>query len=141
MSASALRLSLKNELSELARIAEEIEAHGEARGWPPKWILNINLSLDELITNTVSYGYRDSDAHEIRVTLTEREGSLVVVMEDDGIAFDPFTAVSAPDLEAGVEERPVGGLGVHFVKTLMDDVAYERVDGLNRITLIQRAPE
>ena len=141
VSASELRLSLANELSELARIAEEIEAHGEARGWPPKWVLNINLSLDELITNTVSYGYQDSDEHEIRVTLTEREGSLVMVMEDDGIAFDPFTTVSAPNLEARVEERPIGGLGVHFVKTLMDEFAYERVDGLNRITLIQRAPE
>ena len=141
MSARALHLILKNDLSELARIAEEIEAHGEACDWPAKWILNINLSLDELITNTVSYGYQDSDAHEIRVTLTEREGSLVAVMEDDGIAFDPFTTVSAPDLEADVEERAIGGLGVHFVKTFMDEVAYERVDGVNRITLIQRAPE
>ena len=141
MSARALRLILKNNLSELARIASEIEAHGEACDWPTKWILNINLSLDELVTNTVSYGYQDSDAHEIRITLTEREGSLVTVMEDDGIAFDPFTAVSTPDLEADVDERAIGGLGVHFVKTLMDEVAYERVDGVNRITLVQRAPE
>ena len=136
-----LLLTLKNDLSELARIAEEVESHGESRSWPAKWIMNLNLSLDELITNTVSYGYQDTDAHEIRITLNERSGSLVVVMEDDGVAFDPFTAASAPDLEADVEERPIGGLGIHFVKTLMDEVAYERVDGCNRITLIQRTPE
>jgi len=142
MSAPALELILKNDLSEIGRIADEIEAHGEARAWPTKWILNINLSLDELVTNTVSYGYRDSDAHhEIRITLTEREGSLVVIMEDEGIAYDPFTETAAPDLEAEVEERPIGGLGVYFVKTLMDEVAYERIDGVNRITLIQRAQE
>ena len=141
MAARALRLILKNHLSELARIAEEIVAHGEACDWPAKWILNINLSLDELITNTVSYGYRDADEHEIHVTLTEQDRSIVVVVEDDGIAFDPFTSAPAPDLEAGVEERRIGGLGVYFVKTLMDEVAYERVDGVNRITLVQRAPE
>ena len=141
MSARALRLVLTNDLSELARIAEEIEAHGEARDWPAKWILNINLSLDELITNTVSYGYRDADEHEIRITLAEQDKALVAVVEDDAMAFDPFTAAPAPDLEAGVEARPIGGLGVYFVKTLMDEVAYERVDGVNRITLIQRAPE
>jgi anti-sigma regulatory factor (Ser/Thr protein kinase) len=141
MSGPALLLILKNDLSELARIAEKIESHGESRSWPAKWIMNLNLSLDELITNIVSYGYQDTDEHEIRITLTERDESLAVVVEDDGMAFDPFTAVPVPDLEADVEERPIGGLGVYFVKTLMDEVAYERVDNSNRITLIQRTPE
>ena len=141
MTAPALRLSLKNDLSELARVAEALESLGASRDWPAKWIVNLNLSLDELITNIVSYGYRDTGEHEIRVTLTERDGSAVVVLEDDGIAFDPFTAAPAPDLDAGVEERRIGGLGVYFVKTLMDEVAYERVDGCNRITLVLRTAE
>lgn len=141
MSAPALLLNLKNDLSELARIAEEVESHGNARGWPARWIMNLNLSLDELITNTVSYGYRDTDEHEIRVTLTERDGTLVAVLEDDGVAFDPFTATPVPNLEADVEERPIGGLGVYIVRTLMDEVAYERADDCNRITLIQRTPK
>lgn len=141
MSAHALHLTLKNDLTELARLAEEIELHGESRGWPARWIMNLNISLDELITNTVSYGYQDTDEHEIRVMLTERNGALVAVVEDDGIAFDPFTAAPAPNLEAIVEERPIGGLGVYFVRTLMDEVAYERVDDRNRITLVQRTPE
>ena len=141
MSASSLTLTLKNDLSELARIAEEIEAHGKSRGWPAKWIQNLNISLDELITNIVSYGYRDNEVHEIRVTLTDRSGSLVTVLEDDGIAFDPFSEALKPDLDASVEERRVGGLGVYFVKTLMDEAAYERFDKGNRITLVQRTPE
>ena len=73
--------------------------------------------------------------------MTDRNGSLVTVVEDDGIAFDPFTSAPAPDLDASVDERRIGGLGVYFVKTLMDEATYERVDNLNRITLIQRAPE
>ncbi len=139
MPAPALTLTLKNDLAELTRAAEAIETHGESRGWPMKWIMNATLSLDELITNIVSYGYRDREEHEILVTLTEEDGALVVVLEDDGIAFDPFSAAPEPDLEAGVEGRRIGGLGVYFVKSLMDEVAYERRDGRNRITLIQRA--
>ena len=141
MSAPALSLTLINDLSELERIAEEIEAYGASQGWPAKWILNLNISLDELITNIVSYGYEDSDEHEIRVTLTDEDGSLVAVLEDDAIAFDPFTAAPEPDLDASVEARRIGGLGVYFVKTLMDAVIYERIDDLNRITLIQRPAE
>ena len=139
MPTSTLTLILKNDLSELARVAEAIEAHGEARDWPMKWVLNANLSLDELITNIVSYGYTDTDDHEIRVMLTVQDGSLVIVLEDDGIAFDPFSEAPRPDLDANVEERRIGGLGVHFVKTLMDTVSYERRNGWNRITLIQQA--
>ena len=141
MPASTLTLVLKNDLSELARIAEAIEAHGEAQGWPMKWIMNTNLSLDELFTNIVSYSYQDTGDHEIRVTLSERGESLAIVLEDDGLAFDPFSEAPDPDLDAGVEERRIGGLGVYFVKTLIDEVAYERRDNWNRITLIQHAPE
>ena len=140
MSTSPLTLILKNDLSELARVAEAIETHGEARDWPMKWIMNANLSIDELITNIVSYGYADTDDHEIRITLTEQEESLVIVLEDDGFAFDPFSEAPEPDIDATVEERRIGGLGVYFVKTLMDAVSYERQDGLNRITLTQHPP-
>ena len=141
MSAPVLNLTLKNDLSELARLAAAIESHGESCGWPMKWVMNLNISLDELITNIVSYGYLDSDEHEIRVTLTDRNGSLVTVLEDDGLEFNPFVSAPEPDLDASVEERRIGGLGVYFVKSLMDEATYERVDNLNRITLIQRNPE
>ena len=141
MSAPTLILTLKNDLSELARIAQEIEAYGESHGWPVKWILNLNISLDELITNIVSYGYQDCEEHEIRVTLTNRGGLLMVVLEDDGIAFNPLTSAPGPDLDASIDERRIGGLGVYFVKTLMDEATYERVENRNRITLIQRPPE
>ena len=141
MSTPPLILTLKNDLAELTRIAEAVEMHGKSRGWPARWVMNVNLSLDELITNIVSYGYRDSAEHEILVTLTEKDGALVVVLEDDGIAFDPLSAAPEPELEAGVEERRIGGLGVYFVKSLMDEVAYERRAGRNRLTLVQRTPE
>ena len=65
----------------------------------------------------------------------------MAVLEDDGLEFDPFRSAPEPDLDASVEERRIGGLGVYFVKSLMDEATYERVDNLNRITLVQRSPE
>ena len=141
MPASTLTLVLKNEIAELSRLAEAIESHGASRGWSMKCIMNTTLSLDELVTNIVSYGYQGTDEHEIRVTLTEQDRALMVVLEDDGIAFNPFSEAAMPDLEASVEERRIGGLGVYFVKSLMDEVSYERRDEWNRITLIQHARE
>ena len=119
------------------------KAHGEARGWPPKWVTSVNLALDEPLSNVISYGYRDSDEHEVLVTLSERDGALEVevVLEDEGVAFDPFTDAPEPDLESSLEVREIKGLGVHFVKSFMDEVAYERRDGRNYTKLLLRAPE
>ena len=141
MPASTLTLVLKNEIAELSRLAEAIESHGASRGWSMKWITNATLSLDELVTNTISYGYVDTDEHEIRITFTEQDGALTVVLEDDGIAFNPFLEAAVPDLDASVEERRIGGLGVYFVKSLMDGASYERRGEWNRIALIQHARE
>ena len=141
MNISSLRLKLKNDLSAIARSAEAIEAEGASRGWPAKWILNVNLSLDELISNVISYGYRDDDEHEMLVTLTERDGTLTVVLEDDGVAFDPFTDAPDADLESGLKERELRGLGVHFVRSFIDEVAYERRAGRNRTTLFLGSQE
>ena len=138
---ATLTLTLKNDLAELERIAAAIEAHGEARDWPPVWIQRANLSLDELISNVVTYGYPEGGEHEIHVVLTERDDSLEVVMEDDGAPFDPFSEAPEPDLEADVDERRLGGLGVHIVRSMMDEVQYERRDGRNRMVLIQRSPK
>ena len=140
MTHSTLALTLKNDLSAITRSAEVIEDHGRARGWPTQWTANVNLSIDELISNLISYGYRNDEEHEILVTLTENDEALVVALEDDGVAFDPFTDAPEPDLESGVMERELTGLGVHFVRSFVDDAAYERRDGRNRSTLILRRP-
>lgn len=138
MSTSALNLIVKNQLTEIARIAEAIETHGKAHEWHIQWITNINLSLDELVTNVISYGYDDDKAHEIHISLRERDdGALVVEIVDDGAPFDPFTEATEPNVHAVLEQRPIGGLGVYLVKSLIDHVHYERRDGHNRITLVQ----
>lgn len=136
-----LTLTLRNDLTEITRIADEIEAFGEAHGWAMQWIYNTNLALDELITNSISYGALDDRDDAIRVTLRVDDGTLTVVMEDDGAPFNPFEEAPVPDLDADVDDRNIGGLGVFFVKTIASDYNYQRIDGINRVTLVQESKE
>lgn len=140
-SQETLTLALRNDLAEIPRIADEITAFGEAHGWAPPWIANTNLALDELITNSINYGHLDDKDDAIRITLSVDDGRLSIVLEDDGIPFNPFEEAPIPDLDAEIEDRPIGGLGVFFVKTLTSDSSYQRIDGKNCVTLVQDSVE
>ncbi len=134
---SSVTITLHNDLAELTRLAEELEAFGHRTGLGAKLVFTLNLALDELVTNVVSYGYDEpSGDRAITLSLAVDDGRLTAILEDDGRAFDPL-AKAAPDLESSLEERGIGGLGVHFVRTIMDDVQYRRVDGRNRLTLVK----
>ena len=61
-----------------------------------------------------------------------------MLIADDGRPFDPLTEAPEPDLESAIEDRPIGGLGVHLVRTMMDEVRYRREEGKNRLTLVKR---
>jgi anti-sigma regulatory factor (Ser/Thr protein kinase) len=127
-------LRLKNRLLELDRLADSVEAFGEAHGLPAKLRFQIRLVLDELLTNIISYGYADEAEHDIDVRMGQQGRRLRFVLEDDARPFDPLTA-QAPDLDAAPVERRIGGLGIHLVRTIMDRVAYERVGDTNRLIL------
>jgi anti-sigma regulatory factor (Ser/Thr protein kinase) len=127
-------LRIANRLLELDRVADAVEAFGEAHGLSAKLRYQIRLVLDELLTNTISYGYADDGEHGIHVGMAEERGRLRFLLEDDARPFDPLTA-RVPDVNAPADERPIGGLGIHLVRTIMDRVAYERVGGVNRLVL------
>ncbi|MEM7524918.1 MAG: ATP-binding protein [Pseudomonadota bacterium] len=134
-----LTLQFDNTLDALSDALTAIEAHGEAENWPMKWLFNTNLAIDELVSNIIKYGYADDARHEIAIALFRVDDMLAVMVRDDSAAFDPFEDAPEPDTDLSIEDRPIGGLGVHLVKTLVDDVRYRRVDDRNEITLIQRA--
>ena len=136
--ADALDLSLINDLREIVVAAERIDAFCSARGLSPDVSFEINLAVDELVTNTISYGYDDEGEHRIDLSLRLEGGTLVVEITDDGRAFDPLQAPE-PDLGASLEERAVGGLGIYLVRKLMDGVAYRREDDRNVVTLTKSA--
>lgn len=131
---SGFSLRLHNRLLELDRIGDAVEAFGEAHALSAKLRYQIRLVLDELLTNIISYGYADDTEHVITVGMGLDGSRLRFILEDDARPFDPLTA-GTPDTTAEADRRPIGGLGIHLVRTIMDRVAYERVGGKNRLIL------
>lgn len=133
--ASGVTITLHNDLAELERLAEIVETFGEEAGLAPRLVYSLNLALDELVTNVVSYGYDGTDTRGcITLDLTVVDGRLTAVLQDDGRPFNPLDR-GPPDVDSPLEDRKIGGLGVHFVRTLMDEVRYQRVDGRNCLIL------
>ena len=100
---------------------------------------SVNIALDELLANELSHGMagRDGGSVAVEVELDLDQERLAVTITDDGPAFDPFDQ-DAPDTTLSVDDRPIGGLGLHLVRNLMDEVSYERRDGHNVVVLIKQ---
>ncbi len=131
-------LCIASDLGELERLHDAVAELGEVGDWPPDLVYQVDLVLEELIVNTVNYGYDDDARHEIEVTLTSDEDVFTVEIIDDGHAFNPLKDAPEPDLDAGIEDRPIGGLGIHLMRVMMDDVHYRREENKNHLTLIKR---
>lgn len=129
---------LRNDLRELERLRVAVEAFGANYCLPGPLLFELNLALEEWVTNIVAYGYDDTGPHSIAVRIsldTTAEGRHVAIeVEDDARPFNPLE-VPPPRLDLPIEERPVGGLGIHFLRRCMDSVAYERVGTRNRLLL------
>jgi anti-sigma regulatory factor (Ser/Thr protein kinase) len=130
-----VEISLAPNLSSLTALAGIIQEFGAANALSHTVRNRLNLMLDELITNSITYGLPKISEPELRLRLHVDEGAVVAQLEDNGAAFNPFEEAPEPDPTLGLEERPIGGLGVFLVKQLANSTAYERVDGRNRITL------
>ena len=132
-----LKLTILNRQDELNRIATEVEALGEREEWPPDLLFRANLILEELGLNIINYGY-DDGVHEIEIVLNSEPDQLCIEITDDGKAFDPTEDAPDPSLTAPLEERPIGGVGVHLVRTMVDEFRYKREDGKNHVALVTR---
>lgn len=130
-------LNFTNDLAEIPRLAEAIKAFGEQYDLSVSDVYKVNLALDELLTNLISYAYSDGQQHLIRLHLSLVPDRLTAVLIDDGAPFDPLAEAKPAVLDGSLEERPIGGLGLHFVRTLMDAVSYQRVGPYNQLTLVK----
>lgn len=135
----ARSLVLKNKLAELERLARATEQFGAEHHLSPQVVYQINLVLDELVTNVISYGYADADEHDIRIRLTAEPGRLRLVFEDDGRPFNPLEQ-APPQLTGAVEDREEGGLGIFLVRKMMDRVEYRREGNRNILVMEKRVP-
>lgn len=135
-----MRIELGNSLGEMAAVTTALEEFSDNENLPMSIAQAAELALDELLNNIISYGYLDSDQHKITVEMSVEGNALRIVVSDDGIPFNPFER-KAPDLNLPIEERELGGLGIHLVKKFMDECSYQRLEDRNVVTLLKSLGE
>ncbi len=124
------QLIIRNDVSELERVqafVEELEALGM---FPASFSMQLNLVLEEALSNIVFYAYEQGSTQSIQLDFVAGDKSLEITITDSGKAFDP-TAKEDPDINLPAEERPIGGLGIFLIKKIMDELNYTRKDEYN----------
>jgi serine/threonine-protein kinase RsbW len=130
-------LVIENRLQELGRVSAAIDELAARRGIPQDAAFDVNVALDEVLANLISHAYRDDATHIIHLDVLATAAALEVRVRDDGVPFDPLAAPT-PNLQASLEERPIGGLGIHLVRSLMNEVEYRRDGNYNTLRLVRR---
>jgi len=131
-----LKMTIKNHLSEIGQVKKRFNTFSEQYGISTPIRRKMNMVFDEMLNNIISYAYHDEDEHDIEIKVELSENRLTVSIADDGIPFNPI-GVEAPDTELSLEERKIGGLGIHLVRNLMDKVSYQRRIDKNIVTFVK----
>ncbi len=131
---NSINYHISNSLSELDKISEIIEKVLGQFSIDSQYEFNLRLCLDEILTNTITYGYPDGKHGEIEMEFRFDSPILYLKISDDAVEFNPLT-VAEPDLNSVIEERKIGGLGIYFVRKLTKSQHYERKSGKNVLSL------
>jgi serine/threonine-protein kinase RsbW len=137
MHEGSITVRLPADLREIERLNRIIRQFGDLHEVPSRVLYAMNLALDEVVTNVVRHGFDDPKDQEIVAHLVVQPGELKTEVTDRGREFDPM-AVAAPNLDAPLAERTLGGLGIHLIRSLMDAVEYRRENGKNVLTMRKR---
>lgn len=140
MDKGEVSFKLKNHASELETLYQHLKQFGTALGLPRKIMLHSKLAIDELFTNIITHGYTNDAEHWIEVTMSHKDGTLILRIEDDGVVFNPLKA-EKPDIGCSLEECKIGGVGIHLAKHFIKDINYQRVGNKNVVTLIMNFKE
>ncbi|HPI18994.1 MAG TPA: ATP-binding protein [Candidatus Kapabacteria bacterium] len=130
-------ITLKNKINEIVLLDSFLDELSEKWEAVAKHTFNINLALEEAVTNVINYAYKDNNEHLIILDFSLEDSELKIKITDDGIEFNPLLKED-PNTELSLEERKIGGLGIFFVKKIMDNIEYERINNKNILTLIKK---
>jgi len=132
-----LSLSFEPKIEELQRLMAEVEDLARREEWPEGLVFRASLVLEEIAINIVNHAHSGT----FDVLLASDPEIVRIEVVDSGDPFNPLTDAPPPDLESEVGERRVGGLGVHLVKTMMDEVSYDRKGDRNHLLMVARRNE
>ncbi|HPI38139.1 MAG TPA: ATP-binding protein [Ignavibacteriaceae bacterium] len=128
---------IKNDISELSFVKEEIDKILSKLSLSKNISNDIHLVVEEAVINVISYAFQDDTEHEIEILVITNSNLISIEIIDDGMEFDPINVCDPTDLNASLEDRKVGGLGIYLIKKLMDEVNYKRFENKNILTLIK----
>ncbi len=123
-------ISLTNGLEDLPLLTSRLELFFKSL---PHLVNPINLLMEELYSNSIYYG--EADDLQVKITLKISDEILNITYQDNGIAYNPFENKKAPSLDDDIEDRAIGGLGIHFVENMTDQQSYERREDMNILFL------
>ncbi len=129
-SSQHLTLHFANSAEEAPRIARRVEYFLHDQQIPDTIINKLLLCIDELITNIIAHAYNDDEEHAVLLECRISEDRVELELRDDGVQFDA-TKQTRPNTKLGIDNRDIGGLGIHLVMTLMDNVEYKREGDFN----------
>ncbi|MHC4211484.1 MAG: ATP-binding SpoIIE family protein phosphatase, partial [Planctomycetota bacterium] len=130
-------IAVPNQLASIDAVNSRFNEFADDAGMPDDIRRRVNMAFDELLNNIISYAFEDENEHEIEVRVNLERQRLVIEVLDDGRPFNPFSQES-PDTTLPLEARRVGGLGIHLVQKVMDEVSYERRIDKNLVKLVKR---
>jgi serine/threonine-protein kinase RsbW len=121
-------------MAELEKVSQFIDEIGEELGLSMELIMNLNLVMEEMVVNVISYAYPEGTDAEIELLAKSDANELTLVLSDQGKEFDP-TKKKDSDMSVNPAERELGGMGIYIVKNLMNKVTYQRLEGRNLLTM------
>lgn len=136
MTNTRLTLTFSNNIEEAPRMARRIERFLHENKMSESNINKLLLCVDELITNIIAHAYTDEQEHAVSLECRIFESHIELELRDDGIPFDP-TLQTRPNVIQSIEDREVGGLGIHLVSTIMDKVEYDREGDYNVLKTVK----
>jgi serine/threonine-protein kinase RsbW len=130
---------IPGQISEFEALTDAIRDWATALGAPSRTVNSVVLMLDELLANVVTHGYGENDGGEIEVRLELTATGIAACIRDSAPAFDPFS-IAEPDTSLSIDERDIGGLGVHFVRKMADSFSYCRDGDINEVQFCKNFP-
>jgi sigma-B regulation protein RsbU (phosphoserine phosphatase) len=131
-----ITIEVDNDVSAIQKVGEEFDRFAEQSGLAPAIVQTLHIIFDELLNNIITYGYQDDERHTIEVKIELSGRRLSVTISDDGIPFNPLSQ-RKPDTSLSIEDREIGGLGIHLVKGLADECGYQRKIDKNVLSLMK----
>lgn len=128
-------IKIKNQVSELDRVAQFVEEIGEELGLDMEMQMNLNLVMEEMVSNVIFYAYPENTDATIEIAAEYDGKTLTFLLSDDGREFDPTVKEDADVDTNPIDREGLGGMGIFIVKNIMNDVTYQRLEGKNLLTM------